>query len=216
MVFASLVAPVNAQDFGPLLFTNVNIFDGVSEELIEEANVVVTGDLITAVSSEALAVAGGTIIDGGGRTLMPGLIDMHWHSAYANIPVAVGLNTDHAYHLLMGAKGNEKTLLRGFTTVRDLGGNVFSLAKLTDAGVYDGPRIFASGPAISQTSGHSDFRPATSAPTEHNMPLTYRERAGHVIVADDIPDLLKRTRYGITHGSKSNKNQFWRRCFIIV
>jgi len=58
---------------------------------------------------------------------------MHWHSAYASIPMALGLTADHAYHLLLGAKSNEKTLLRGFTTVRDVGGNVFSLAKLTES-----------------------------------------------------------------------------------
>ncbi len=205
LALAALITPANAQDTGPLLFTNVNVFDGVSEELIENANVVVTGNLITAVSTEPLAVAGGTIIDGGGRTLMPGLIDMHWHSAYANIPMAVGLNTDLAYHTLIGAKGNEETLLRGFTTVRDVGGNVFSLAKLTDAGVYDGPRIFPSGPAISQTSGHTDFRPATAAPTEPDMPLVYMERAGHVIVADGVPDVLKRTREALRMGASQIK-----------
>lgn len=107
--------------------------------------------------------------------------------------------------MLIGAKGNEQTLLRGFTTVRDVGGNVFSLAKLTDAGVYDGPRIFPSGPAISQTSGHTDFRPATAAPTEHNMPLVYMERAGHVIVADGVPEVLKRTREALRMGASQIK-----------
>lgn len=53
--------------------------------------------------------------------------------------------------MLIAAKSNERVLLRGFTTVREVGGNVFSLAKLTDSGLYDGPRIFPSGPAISQT-----------------------------------------------------------------
>ena len=205
LAVAAFVTPANAQESGPLLFTNVNVFDGISETLIENANVVVTGNLITAVSTEPLVVAGGTVIDGGGRTLMPGLIDMHWHSAYANIPMAVGLNTDIAYHTLIGAKGNEETLLRGFTTVRDVGGNVFSLAKLTDAGLFDGPRIFPSGPAISQTAGHTDFRPATAAPTEPDMPLVYMERAGHVIVADGVPEVLKRTREALRMGASQIK-----------
>lgn len=136
---------------------------------------------------------------------MPGLIDMHWHSAYANIPMQTGLVTEHAYHLLIGAKGNEKALLRGFTTVRDVGGNVFSLAKLTDAGIYDGPRIFASGPAISQTSGHTDFRPATAVPAETDMPLVYMERIGHVMVADGVPEVLKRTREALRMGASQIK-----------
>ena len=70
-----------SQDGGPILFTNVNVFDGVNEEMITNANVVVTDNLITDVSSEPLAVANGIVIDGGGRTLMPGLIDVHWHNA---------------------------------------------------------------------------------------------------------------------------------------
>ncbi|MDG0980167.1 MAG: amidohydrolase family protein [Halieaceae bacterium] len=201
----STVASVLAEESAVTLITDVNVFDGVNERLIEHANVVVTGNIITAVSRESLAVEGGRIIDGGGRTLMPGLIDMHWHSAYANIPMALGLSSDHAYHLLMGAKGNEKALLRGFTTVRDVGGNVFSLAKLTDSGFYIGPRIFPSGPAISQTSGHTDFRPATAVPADPNMPLTYMERVGHMIVADGVPAVLQRTREALRMGASQIK-----------
>jgi imidazolonepropionase-like amidohydrolase len=136
---------------------------------------------------------------------MPGLIDMHWHSAYANIPMATGLVTEHAYHLLIGAKGNTEALMRGFTTVRDVGGNVFSLASLTDAGIYAGPRIFPSGPAISQTSGHTDFRPATSVPAEVNAQLIYMERIGHVIVADGVPAVLQRTREALRMGASQIK-----------
>ena len=77
-----VTAPVWAEeaDLNVTLFTNVNVFDGVNEQLIENANVVVTDNLITEVSTEPLAVAGGRVIDGGGRTLMPGLIDAHWHA----------------------------------------------------------------------------------------------------------------------------------------
>ena len=76
-----------AQDADPnvTLFTNVNVFAGVSEKLIENANVVVTDNMITAVSTEPQAVAGGRVIDGGGRTLMPGLIDAHWHTMFAYV-----------------------------------------------------------------------------------------------------------------------------------
>jgi len=189
----------------PILFINVHVFDGARENRVENANVLVRGNMIANISTEPLTVANARIIDGKGRTLMPGLIDMHWHSAYANIPMQVGLVSEHAYHLLIGAKGNEKTLLRGFTTVRDLGGNVFSLAKLTDAGIYAGPRIFASGPAISQTSGHTDFRPSTAVPADPDAPLVYMERIGHVMVADGVPDVLKRTREALRMGASQIK-----------
>ncbi len=192
-------------DLSRILFTNVHVFDGVNEERMENASVLVENNLIKAISRDELDAEGATIVDGKGGTLMPGLIDMHWHSAYANIPMAVGLNSDHAYHLLIGAKGNTDALLRGFTTVRDVGGNVFSLAKLTDAGMYDGPRIFPSGPAISQTSGHTDFRPATAIPADPDMPLVYMERVGHVMVADGVPDVLKRTREALRMGATQIK-----------
>jgi len=76
------VVPAWAQDADPkvTLFTNVNVFDGVNENLIKNANVVVTGNKITAVASEPLAVAGGRVIDGDGRTLMPGLTDCHFRT----------------------------------------------------------------------------------------------------------------------------------------
>ena len=89
---ASVGLPAAAQDAsGPILFTNVNVFDGVNEALIENANVVVTGNKITAVSTEPLAIAGGTVIDGGGRTLMPGLTDCHWHSMAAYMQQMAGV-----------------------------------------------------------------------------------------------------------------------------
>lgn len=205
-IFLLFFASVSAQETKPItLITNVNVWDGVSDKLVEKANVVITGNLITAVSQQTPSIPGANIIDGGGRTLIPGLIDMHWHSAYASIPMPVGLGSDHAYHLLVGAKSNERALLRGFTTVRDVGGNVFSLAKLTDAGIYAGPRIFPSGPAISQTSGHTDFRPATAVPAEPDAPLVYMEKVGHVMVADGVPEVLKRTREALRMGASQIK-----------
>ena len=187
------------------LITNVHVFDGVNEARLENASVLIEGKLIKQVWTGTVDPDGATVIDGGGRTLMPGLIDMHWHSAYANIPMALGLNTEHAYHLLIGAKGNEEALLRGFTTVRDVGGNVFALAALTDNGTYDGPRIFPSGPAISQTSGHTDFRAATAVPADMDDPLIYMERIGHVMVADGVPEVLKRTREALRMGASQIK-----------
>ena len=100
------------------LITNVNIFDGVNKKLIENANVLIEGNLIAAVSTEPIKAKGATVIDGGGRTLMPGLTDCHWHSMAANF-------SGNAFALgegklnLVAADGAEKTLMRGFTTIRD-------------------------------------------------------------------------------------------------
>ena len=110
-----------AQADGPILFTNVNVFDGVNEALIENANVVVTDNLITSISTEPLAVAGGMIIDGGGRTLIPGLIDAHWHTLYCCNPQSVVVTGDILEVAVRGAIGSKGTLMRGFTSVRDVG-----------------------------------------------------------------------------------------------
>ena len=209
LIFLSLIligAPALANETpSKILITNVHIFDGISEQRLMNANLLVEGKIIKKISKENIVAENAMHIDGKGRTLIPGLIDMHWHSAYASIPMGIGLTTDLAYHTLIAAKSNEKAILRGFTTVRDVGGNVFSLAKLTDAGVYDGPRIFPSGPAISQTSGHTDFRPGTAVPVEIDAPLIYMERIGHVMVADGVPEVLKRTREALRMGASQIK-----------
>ena len=188
-----------------ILITNANIFDGVDDDLIEGADILIEGNLIKQIASDIQVPAGAEVIDAGGKTVIPGLIDMHWHSAFNSMSIAEGFNTDLAFHLLVGAKSNEKALLRGFTTVRDMAGNVFALKTLTDRGVYDGPRIFPSGPAISQTAGHSDFRPPTIVPVDPGAPLTYVERIGHFVVADGVPDVRLRTREALRMGATQIK-----------
>ena len=201
-----LSLPAHSQDAGSvILITNANVFDGVNEDMMEGADVLIEGNLIRQIASDIPAPAGAAVIDAGGKTLIPGLIDMHWHSAFNSMTMNEGFNTDLAFHLLVGAKSNEKALLRGFTTVRDMAGNVFALKALTDRGVYDGPRIFPSGPAISQTAGHSDFRPPTIVPVDPGAPLTYVERIGHFVVADGVPDVRLRTREALRMGATQIK-----------
>ncbi len=189
----------------PILFTNVHVFDGVHEQRIENANVVVTGNRITAISAEPLAVANGRIIDGGGRTLMPGMIDAHWHSLFATVPQSVLLTADVAYMNFHAAKANEAALLRGFTSVRDVGGNVFGLKRATDEGTLVGPRIYPSGSYISQTSGHGDFRGPNDVPTNPGTPLDYLQRNGQTLIADGVPEVMRRTREVLRMGASQIK-----------
>ncbi len=203
MALCAASAPAWAQDV--TLITNVNIFDGVNEALIENANVVITDNLITSISTEPQAVAGGTVIDGGGRTLMPGLIDVHWHTSYAYAPQSALATGDILEVAIRGAMGSEKTLLRGFTTVRDVGGNPFATKKMIDAGEIPGPRILPSGPPIAQTSGHFDFRPAQAVPTNATDNLDYWNRNALLLVADGIPEVTKRTREVLRMGASQIK-----------
>ncbi|MCT8158622.1 amidohydrolase family protein [Pseudoruegeria sp. SHC-113] len=161
-VIATMTASiVSAQDAAPqTLFTNVHVFDGVGEARIENASVLVEGNLIKTVSTAPIDAPDATVIDGGGRTLMPGLIDSHVH-LYATSLVQSFAGLQAAKWDQVGATAAENArdyLYDGYTTVRDTGGMGSGLRELIDRGVVDGPRIYASGAAIGPTSGHGDWR----------------------------------------------------------
>jgi imidazolonepropionase-like amidohydrolase len=143
-----------------ILFKNVNIFDGKTDKLAKGMNVLVENNLIKIIGKKAKAtVDGATIIDGGGRTLIPGLHDQHVHFSIYN-PFSHGQRQNMTpFHVgAVAAMRAERILMNGFTTVRDMGGPSKFLQRVVDAGVAVGPRIFPSENFISQTSGHGDFR----------------------------------------------------------
>jgi imidazolonepropionase-like amidohydrolase len=200
--------PALAADKAPVaktLFTNVNLFDGENEKLINNANVLVEGNLIKQVSTKAVSAEGATVIDGKGRTLMPGLIDAHYHPMMTALPLADLITSPDGWINLAAAKNAEKLLLQGFTSVREASGNSFSLKRAIDTGLYPGPRIYPTGPMISQTSGHADYRPSTSIPAEPDEPLIYISRNGYAAVADGVPEVMKRTREALRMGATQVK-----------
>lgn len=190
------------------LFTNVNVFDGVNETLRKNVNVLVEGNLITKVSDEPLAIIqtdNVTMIDGGGKTLMPGLIDTHWHTMFNFWPVSKVMNVNFGALSIAAANHSGEQLLRGFTTVRDVGGNVFGVKMAIDSGLVDGPRIYPSGPYIGQTSGHGDYRGPNDVPENPGTPLDYAQRVGHTLIADGVPEVLKRSREILRMGASQIK-----------
>lgn len=198
-----LAAPALAQQSAPkpqTLFTNVNVFDGVNEKRIMSASVLVEGSLIKAVSTTKINAPGATVVDGGGRTLMPGLIDVHWHVMFSEPTMPELLNSDVTWLTLLGARGARDTLLRGFTTVRDVGGSPFAIKKAIDEGMLEGPRIYPSGPNISQTSGHSDGR----HPADPGTPV-YLEKVGQLRIANGVPDVLLAVRENLRMGASQIK-----------
>lgn len=125
----------------PVLFTNVKLFDGKSSALHEAIRVLVDGNRIKAVAEgNPPAPDGAQVIDCGGRVLMPGLIDAHWHSIFAALPLPTLMSADVGYIYLAASVEAERTLMRGFTTVRDLGGPAFALKQAIDGGLVSGPR----------------------------------------------------------------------------
>jgi len=95
--------------------------------------------------------------------------------------------------------------MRGFTTVRDAGGPALPIAKAVNSGLIDGPRIYPSGPPISQTSGHGDFRDPLTIPEDNDAPLDYLQKTGHTLIADGVPEVIKRTREALRMGASQIK-----------
>ena len=208
IVTSAVAFSAAAQEAEPprqVLFTNVHVFDGVNEKRIEQANVLIEGNLISQVSARQIKAENATVIDGGGRTLMPGLIDNHWHVMFAGATFEQLATGDDFYVALLATQQAEATLLRGFTTVRDVGGNSFSVKRAIDQGLYPGPRVYPSGAMISQTSGHADFRPVNEHPIELNAPLPMLERSGHLLVANGVPEVLLRVREQLKLGASHIK-----------
>jgi imidazolonepropionase-like amidohydrolase len=190
------------------LFTNVRIFDGKSPELSAPMHVLIRGNLIEKISATPIPTdrrADTTIIDGSGKTLMPGLIDAHVHTMMESIPLTTAIASDISYITLVASRAASRQLQRGFTSVRDLGGASFSLKTAIDQGLCSGPRIYPSGAAISQTGGHGDFRLPNEVPEDPAAPLTYMERTGMTIIADGPDEVLKRTREQLRNGASQVK-----------
>lgn len=209
----AMAFPATAQTTAPAsnavtLFANVRIFNGKSGELSAPSHVLVRGNKIEKISTTPLPTdrRGDTVlIDGGGRTLMPGLIDAHVHLMLESLPLQVALMSEISYLSLVAGQAAEKQLLRGFTTVRDMGGASFALKRAIDEGVISGPRIYPSGATISQTSGHGDFRLPPVVPRERGGPLTYMESTGMTAIADGVDEVLLRTRENLMRGATQIK-----------
>jgi len=191
---------------GPVVFSNVRVFDGMSEALRAGLRVIVEGQTIKAVEqASGPAPAGAQVIDGGGRVLMPGLIDAHYHLMMAALPLQTLLVADIGDITLAAAAEAERLLLRGFTTIRDMAGPAFPLKRAIDAGLVPGPRIFPSGAMISQTSGHGDFRLPYEIPSAPTAPLSRGDQLGAGAIADGVPEVLKRAREQLMLGASQLK-----------
>ncbi len=184
-----------------VLFTNVNIFDGINNQLMKNASVLVEGNLIKSVSTGTITAADAFMVDGDGRTLMPGLIDMHSHLCLRD-----GMLTFRDNYDQMSAGANTALVLQdyldqGFTTARDAGCNILSITKSVNNGLLPGPRIFPSGGFLSQTGGHGDtglFNDKMDA----SDPL---EDVGFSYIVDGKAEVIKAARVNLRAGATQIK-----------
>ena len=196
---------VDAKQPNATLFKNVKVFDGKSDKLTASTSVLVVGNKIEKIGGDIAAPEKATVIDAGGRTLMPGLIDAHWHAMLVRPTPAEALTWDVGYaNLVAGAEATD-TLLRGFTTVRDVGGPAFGLKRAIDEGVVAGPRIYPSGAIITVTSGHGDFRQPFEVPRTLGSARTRMEQIGGSMLADSPDEVRLRVREQLMLGATQIK-----------
>ncbi|MGH8288419.1 MAG: amidohydrolase family protein [Steroidobacteraceae bacterium] len=143
-----------------VVLAHARVFDGVSEEIAEDHHVVVESGRIQEVTATAPRLREAVVIDCGGRYLMPGLIDAHFHCYSPSFDIRGGDRMPASLMANHAAKILEGTLERGFTTVRDAGGGDIGLFLAIEEGLIRGPRLFFAGKALSQTGGHGDIRRA--------------------------------------------------------
>jgi imidazolonepropionase-like amidohydrolase len=186
-----------------ILFKNVNIFDGFSDKLAKGMSVLVEGNFIKEVGT-SIDAPGAYVVDGGGRTMTPGLIDMHQH-VMLNPPegtAAYQTKWDDAaggafaHHHLVNSM-----LLKGITTVRDIAGDPLDIAKAIDMGHLPGPRIYSSGGAISQIGGHGDWAGRNVPPellTDH-MDMTQRTQNSWSVSGPD--EVTRAVRLNLRRGA---------------
>ncbi len=208
LLLLAAARPATAQEARPVskvLITNATIFDGEHESLATGMSLLVEGNKIARIATSIAAPSGATVIDAKGKVLMPGLIDAHWHTMFNFSPISNTLGSDFGYLSIAAADASRNTLMRGFTTVRDVGGSVFGVKRAIDSGIAQGPRIYPSGAYIGQTSGHGDFRGPNDVPAHPCLPLDYLQRVGHTLIADGVPEVMKRTREVLRMGASQIK-----------
>ena len=174
---------------------NAIIWDGVSDGYSDETELFIEGDTIVS----ALDAEPDRVIDLGGRALLPGFIDAHFHAYAARVDVPFAETLPVSYLAHHASEMLTSALRRGFTTIRDAGGADWGLWRATEDGLIKGPRIFYAGRAISQTGGHGDSR------RPHLEPCACRYVANLSEVADGLDEMRKVVRETLRRGAHQIK-----------
>ncbi|WP_455389626.1 amidohydrolase family protein [Petrachloros mirabilis] len=195
------LATEEATPMETILITNARIFDGKSDKLTEPMSVLVEGNKITKIGKTIAAPEGATVIDAKGRTITPGLIDAHVHLTW-NMSPAEMFHSPPDYIASMALVEAKATLMRGYTSVRDISGQVVGIKKAIDQGHFAGPRIWSSGAGLSMSAGHGDVKTNYMRPRQlGGAPWTDVEYIGMSVIADGVPEVLSAARLQFRKGA---------------
>jgi imidazolonepropionase-like amidohydrolase len=178
-----------------VLITNVNVWDGTSDYVAKDIDVLVEGNKIKQVAAN-IEAPDAHVIDGKGGTVTPGLIDMHQH-LLLNGGTGAGNVWDAYVQGAHASRAAQYLLMQGFTTIRDIAGNSIGIKKAVNTGIFPGPRIYTSGPAIGPTGGHSDW----GTPIEGPGVKDYQELVGNTAVVDGRTEWLRQSRWNLRNGA---------------
>ena len=191
-----------AEEEVKILITNVNVFDGFADELAMDTNVLIEGNHIVAVGRNITA-SEATVIDCGGRTLTPGLIDMHTHVTIENPAGTEGFNQyDFGAAGAMAAQAlRDNLLMKGITSARDIAGNSRGIAKLIQQGHLIGPRLYTSGGVLSPTGGHGDW----GSPSDTARNLDYGAMVEQSYIIEGRDSVIEASRRNFRNGAHFTK-----------
>jgi len=192
--FVAHVAPAQSEEPKRILITHVSVWDGTSDTVMADVDVLVEGNKIKRVA-QGLSADGAVIIDGKGGTVTPGLIDMHQHLTL-NGGTDAGNNWDAYVQGAHASRAAEYLLRSGFTTIRDIAGNSIGLKRAINSGVLPGPRVYTSGPALGPTGGHQDWGSRLAAPGESN----YQLKVQNTMLVDGVAQWLRAGRWIFRNG----------------
>jgi len=183
-----------------LLLINARLFDGVHAECAEGMGVLIEDGAIREVSDKPIKASAARVIDVGGRTLMPGLIDAHIHAVASDVSVQRVDSAGEPYRTAHAARMLGHALDCGFTTVRDIGGGDHSLWRAIEDGLIRAPRFLYAGKIISMTGGHGDFRQMTESRHNHGY-CSCGDFNSICVIADGVDECIKATREELRRGA---------------
>lgn len=205
---SAFVHVIQAQE-SQVLIENVKLLDYKTQTLTPPKHVLINGNTIQTISTSPIDAQGKNIvrIDAKGKTLIPGLIDVHVHLVFGALTMPQMMTNDLSEEFLIKTVGlsAQQMLMRGFTSVRDVGGPIFPLKAAIDKGKLLGPRIWPSGAVVSQTAGHGDFRTPEEKSRRFFGVVSRAERYGATFIADGRDEVLTAVRENLRFGASQIK-----------